>query len=69
MALYGGLGFVLDGLRVAGVIEVRAASEMAARWHFLLWDPWWLPGGVLFLLATSEYQHRSHRIEGGSDER
>lgn len=69
MALYGGLGFILDGLRVADAIEVREASETAARWHFAVWDPWWFLGGVLFLLATLQYQRQTSTTEGARDGR
>jgi hypothetical protein len=24
----------------------------AARWHLLLWDPWWVLGGALFVAAA-----------------
>jgi hypothetical protein len=24
----------------------------AARWHLVLWDPWWVLGGVLFVIAA-----------------
>ncbi len=53
MVLYGGLGMAVDGLRAAGLVSTTSAS--VARWHFLLWDPWWLLGGVLFVAAAWYY--------------
>jgi hypothetical protein len=28
-------------------------GEAAARWHLALWDPWWITGGVLILVAAA----------------
>jgi hypothetical protein len=53
MMLYGGLGIMLDGLRVAGVLGMSDGADPSdARWHLVLWDPWWLLGGVLFAIAA-----------------
>lgn len=53
LILYGGASFVQHALMVAGTIAVPAGlGETAARWHLLLWDPWWLLGGLLFAAAT-----------------
>lgn len=57
MALYGGANLLVRGLMALGVIATPASMHSAAaEWHLLLWDPWWLLGGVLFIgvaLATS----------------
>jgi len=38
---------------VAGVIRILAGlGHTAAVWHVLLWDPWWLMGGILFIIAA-----------------
>src|SRR3712207_3367143 len=51
--LYGGALFVQHGLMVAGVIPIPPGlGATAARWHLVLWDPWWLLGGVLLLAAA-----------------
>jgi hypothetical protein len=50
MALYGGLGMIADGLRAGGALENTGSS--AVWWHLLLWDPWWLLGGLLFVAAA-----------------
>jgi hypothetical protein len=52
-ALYGGALLVQHGLMLAGVIGIPPGlGATAARWHLLVWDPWWLLGGAL-LLATA----------------
>jgi hypothetical protein len=57
--LYGAANLVQDALIVAGLIPTPAGLGMvAARWHLLLWDPWWLLGGSLFALATLAYGRR-----------
>lgn len=61
MALYEGAASLLQhALMVAGLIATPAGlGATSARWHLLLWDPWWLLGGILFGLATWRYQQRS----------
>jgi Protein of unknown function (DUF3995) len=51
MVLYGGLGLVSDVLHVTGVIS----NPVNAKWFFwylVLWDPWWMLGGVLYVTAA-----------------
>lgn len=51
--LYGVATMAQHGLMVAGVIATpEGLGEAAARWHLLFWDPWWLLGGILFLVAA-----------------
>jgi hypothetical protein len=53
MALYGGASLVQHVLMLTGVIALPAGlGPLGARWHLWLWDPWWLLGGLLFLLAA-----------------
>lgn len=53
MALYGLASGVQHALMAAGAIDTPAALGTAAvTWHLVLWDPLWLLGGVLFLLAA-----------------
>jgi Protein of unknown function (DUF3995) len=49
MTLYGGLGLLLDSLRVAEIMAVD--DEATMRWHLFLWNPVWLIGGLLFAEA------------------
>ncbi len=67
MAGYGALGMIVDGLRAAGVIGVPESTDWTAfRWHLLLWDPWWLLGGVLFVAAARDFQRRSRDRRDGA---
>jgi len=51
--LYGGALMIQHGLMLTGVVDTPSVlGTTAARWHFWLWDPWWLLGGVLFALAA-----------------
>lgn len=61
MAVYeGAASWVQHALMVAGVIGIPAGlGATAARWHLLLWDPFWLIGGILFAAAAWSYQRRS----------
>jgi MFS family permease len=60
LILYAGANFVDHGLMEAGVRDIpEALGSEALRWHLLLWDPWWLLGGILFALATKQFQSRT----------
>lgn len=51
MCLYGGLGLVSDILHVTGVINDPATR----KWFFIylvLWDPWWVLGGALYVATA-----------------
>jgi hypothetical protein len=56
MTLYGGLGLIVDTLRLLGVLAVSPESGPSLRWHVFLWDPWWIAGGLLFLGAARNLQ-------------
>ena len=57
LTLYGGFPFIVEGLLLAGWLRPGDDVDWnGSRWHFLLWDPWWFLGGVLFLLAAWHYQ-------------
>jgi hypothetical protein len=51
MALYGGLGLVSDVLHVTGVIS-DPENWKWFFWYLVLWDPWWILGGVLYITAA-----------------
>lgn len=54
LTLYGAAGFVEKALMVAGVIDTPdAMGEGPARWYLAVWEPWWILGGVLFLLTAN----------------
>lgn len=51
--LYGAASFVQHALMVTGVIRLpEGLGPAAARWHLLLWDPWWMVGGILFIATA-----------------
>jgi len=53
MFLYGGASMVQFTLMAAGVLSVPASVDATAvRWHLLLWEPWWMLGGLLFMAAA-----------------
>ena len=52
LVLDGGVNLAVRGLIAIGVTNTpESMHSMAARWHLLLWDPWWLLGGLLFCAA------------------
>lgn len=60
LSLYGGANLGVRGLMAVGVMSTpESMHSAAARWHLLLWDPWWLLGGVLFGVAAWGYQRGS----------
>ena len=62
LALYGSIPLTLEGLVLSGVVHVSGPVDWeGVRWHFWLWDPWWLLGGILFLLAAWQYQRSLRR--------
>ena len=53
LLLYGGLGLIQAVLWETGAQDVPASvGPRAARWKLVFWDPFWLLGGVLFLVAV-----------------
>ena len=57
LALYGGVQLIIEGMVLGGAMKVSGPVDWEGlRWHVWLWDPWWLLGGVLFLLAAWQYQ-------------
>jgi hypothetical protein len=51
MLLYGGLGLVSDVLHLTGVISASANGKWFF-WYLVLWDPWWMLGGVLYVIVA-----------------
>ncbi|MDQ2744951.1 MAG: DUF3995 domain-containing protein [Chloroflexota bacterium] len=61
MALYGGASWVQEALMIVGVISIPAGlGHTAALWHVLLWDPWWLLGGLLFIATAWSHSRRTY---------
>lgn len=60
LALYGGANLAVRALMSAGVMQTPDSMRTAAaRWHLLLWDPWFLGGGLLFCAAAWQFQRRT----------
>ena len=51
MLLYGGAGLVSDILHVAGVVGDPAQNKWFF-WYLVVWDPWWMLGGLLFIAVA-----------------
>ncbi|MEW9675157.1 DUF3995 domain-containing protein [Lentibacillus sp. L22] len=61
LSLYGGANLFIRGLMAVGVMATpESMHSTAARWHLLFWDPWWLLGGVLFILAVLHFIRNTH---------
>jgi hypothetical protein len=57
LLLYGGLGWLQAAFWETGVHDIPASvGAKAAWWKLIFWDPFWLLGGVLFLLAVWQFQ-------------
>lgn len=53
MLVYAGANLAVRGLMAIGVLSTPVSMRTpAAQWHLLLWDPWWLLGGLLFIAAA-----------------
>ena len=53
-------------LALAGVVEVAAAGDRAALWwHVLVWDLWFLVGGVLLGVAAWRFGRVTAPAAGG----
>jgi hypothetical protein len=73
MIAYGGANMLEFGLMAAGMLRIPASvGVVAVRWHLVLWEPWWIIGGVLFVaaawLAGSPREREGKREPPSSDE-
>lgn len=60
MVLYGAVPLAVRALMAIGAIHTPASMHSTlARWHLLLWNPWWLLGGILFATAAWHYGRKS----------
>ena len=51
LVLYETAELVQHLLMATGVVDRDGLDDTALYGHLLLWDPWWIMGGVLFALA------------------
>lgn len=60
MVLYGAANLTVRGLMAMGAISTpESMHSTAATWRLVLWDPWWLLGGILFAAAAWSYGRSS----------
>jgi hypothetical protein len=53
MLLYGAANLGVRAVMAVGLIPTAASMHSpAATWQLVLWDLWWLLGGVLFTVAA-----------------
>ena len=53
LLLYGGANLAVRALMALGLLETPASMRtVRATWHLVLWDPFFVVGGVLFLLCA-----------------
>jgi len=56
LILYGGADFVDHALMAAGVIHTPVVlGRPALWWRLVLWDPWWVLGGLLMIATALAY--------------
>lgn len=59
MILYGGANLTVRAIMAVRLLGTPdSMHSTAARWHLLLWDPWWLLGGLLFVSSAWAAPHR-----------
>jgi len=57
MAPHGGSNLAARGLMAVGLIGApESMNTLAAHWYLVLWDPWFVLGGLLFAAVTRSYQ-------------
>lgn len=57
--LYGAANLGVRAVMALGILHTPASMHTsAADWHLMLWDPFWLLGGVLFLAAAYATRRR-----------
>lgn len=62
MVVYGGLGLISDVLHLTGVISAPANGKWFF-WYLVLWDPWWVLGGILYIIAAWLTRRKPLRME------
>jgi hypothetical protein len=68
LVAYAVANFVQHGLMEAGAVDTpRAFGSSAVTWHLVLWDPFWLLGGILFSVGAWRYGRASRHAEQPAD--
>ena len=65
LTLYGGLGLANAALTELGVVE-STDPVTTTRWYLFLWEPIWLVGGILFIVAVRRYGRDTTSGPGGA---
>ncbi|HLZ23124.1 MAG TPA: DUF3995 domain-containing protein [Ktedonobacterales bacterium] len=66
MILYGGANMLEFALMETGILNIPASlGELAVRWHLLLWEPWWIVGGVLYVATAWSARRRTVAPDAG----
>ena len=61
LILHGGSNLIVRGLMAAGVMTTPPSMySTTAFWYLVLWDPWFLLGGMLFCVAAWNYRRKTH---------
>lgn len=56
--LYGVALYIQHTLMVGGTLALPSGlGPTAARWHLVIWDPWWIVGGILFVITAWQAGH------------
>jgi hypothetical protein len=60
LIFYAVANMIQHGRMAAGVSNIPdlLGSITAVRWHLLFWDPFWLLGGILFIMAAWRYSRQ-----------
>ncbi|MDP9071124.1 MAG: DUF3995 domain-containing protein [Actinomycetota bacterium] len=63
MVLYGAVQLSLSVPVLTGAVSAPEAPEPSVlRWHVFLWQPYWLMGGILLLIAACTYRRHSRAL-------
>ena len=63
LTLYGGMGLVSAAVGELGIVE--SIDPSTVRWYLLLWEPYWVLGGLLFLAAAWHFRQSSPPVAAG----
>ncbi|MDQ2831932.1 MAG: DUF3995 domain-containing protein [Chloroflexota bacterium] len=62
LMLHGGLNLAVRAIMAVGIIPTPASMHSAAAyWYLVLWDPWFVIGGILFGAAAWSFSHLPRR--------
>ncbi|GIP38705.1 hypothetical protein J31TS4_19850 [Paenibacillus sp. J31TS4] len=68
IALYGLLNFSTILMSILGILELSIDSY-AKYWRLLFWEPFWIVGGVLYVMASKRYRNNRLRNPRSPEQR